>query len=228
MNYAIIQTDDHKGKSKHYIDTFLRIIGLLTLLGFIVVVSGAYFAASWLLVNDKPVEADAIVSLAGKYSRALHAADLYDRGYAKHIYLCRPVRDQASKHLQTIGIELPIEEDINVEILTQKGVLGKDITLYGHSLVSTLDEAETLYKTIKPTPKRLLIVTSPTHTRRAKIIFANVFKETEILAIATPYENFPQKWWQDRNSASNVLLEAAKTLYYRLGGAFRSTDSVAQ
>ena len=40
MNYAIIDTGDHKGKSKRYIDTFLRLIGLLTILGFIVVVSG--------------------------------------------------------------------------------------------------------------------------------------------------------------------------------------------
>jgi len=227
MNYAIIQTDD-KNKFRQRLDSFLRITGLVSILGFILLVVGGYFAANWLLVNDTPVEADAIVVLAGKYSRPFHAADLYKQGYAKQIYLSRPVQDKIRKHLQPLGITLPLEEDINIEILTGMGVKRNNITLYGRGLVSTIDEAETLHKTITPTPKRLLVVTSPTHTRRAKIIFEDVFEETEILAIATPYEDFPKKWWQDRNTAVSVVLEAAKTLYYRLGGGFRASSTTAQ
>ena len=224
MNYRIVTTQS-ENKFQRRLDNFLRFTGLATIFGFIFIVIGGYYAANWLLVNETPVEADAIVVLAGQFSRPFHGADLYKKGFAKKIYLSRPVKSKNRQHLEPLGIELPVEEEINVQILTKKGVDKNAITLYGNGLVSTLDEAETLYKTITPAPKRLLVVTSPTHTRRAKIIFADVFKETEILAIATPYEDFPKKWWTDRNTAVSVVLEAAKTLYYRLGGGFRAQNN---
>jgi hypothetical protein len=42
--------------------------------------------------------------------------------------------------------------------------------------------------------------------------------------VATPYEDFVEKWWTDQTSAVNVVLETAKLIHYHLGGAFRSTD----
>lgn len=206
------------------LEPVFRIIGLLTVVSVLFIFIIAPFAARWLLVDDKPIKSDAIVSLAGNFTRSFYAADLYNQGFATKVFLSRPVRDQASQELDKLGIKLSSREEISLKVLTQKGVPKTNIIIFGSALVSTLEEAETLRATIKPLPKRLLIVTSPTHTRRAKIIFSNYFPETEIRVLATPYEAFPENWWRHRNVAISVVLEPIKLLYYYFGGGFRSTD----
>lgn len=205
-------------------DFILRLLGLLTLIGMIAAATAMMFASKWLVVNEQPLEADGIVVLIGHYARPLYAAELYQQAYARKIYVSRPIRPEVSKTLKPLGVRLPGQEEVYREILTRKGVKPSDIVLFGNNVLSTVEEAESLQHIFPNPPKRLLVVTSPMHTRRAKVIFSSVFPQTGIVMLATPYDRFPEKWWRHRQTSIELVLELSKTVFYYLGGAYRSTD----
>jgi uncharacterized SAM-binding protein YcdF (DUF218 family) len=199
----------------------------LVFLGFLFILLGAvglFFAGEWLVLDEQPTKSDAIVLLSGGMARPLYGADLYQSGYAPKVYVSRPVVDEQVLHVERLGIHIPRNEERYKQILLRKGVPEEAITFYSQGHVSTVEEAESLKKVIGNRPIKLLIVTSPYHTRRAKAIFSDIFPNAEIRVLATPYETFDRKWWTHKNSAIAVILETVQTLYYHLGGAFRSTD----
>ena len=67
---------------------------------------------------------------------------------------------------------------------------------------------------------RLLVVISPYHLRRARMIFSDALPAASIRMIATSYDPLPSSWWKNQSAARNVLLELAKIAYYKLGGRF--------
>ncbi len=205
----------------------LQSLGLLTLLGFLGGAAGLYFAAHWLRTDDRPEPARAIVLLGGQYSRPFYAADLYNQGLAPLVLVSRPVSDPSLALLERIGIRLPEQGEVYREVLVRQGVPESAIRFFGQDMVSTLEEAEVLARVLGPDPGTLLVVTSPSHTRRAKLIFEKTMPKARILALATPYEEFSPRWWTDFRSATAVTLETAKTLWMVFGSGFRSTDAPA-
>lgn len=205
----------------------LQAIGLLTLLACIGGAAGLYFAAHWLKTGDQPEPARAIVILGGQYSRPLYGADLYNQGLAPLVLVSRPVPDPTSVHLEKIGIHLPDQPEVYRDVLVRKGVPEAAIRFFGQDLVSTLEEAEVVARLLGPEPGTLLVVTSPSHTRRAKLIFEKALPKARILSLATPYEAFAPRWWTDFRSATAVTLETAKTVWMLFGSGFRSTDAPA-
>ena len=186
-----------------------------------------YFAGRWLVLNEPPVKADFIVLLAGDLSRPLYGADLYRQGYATRIAVSRPATAPQTENLRKLGIHLPRQDEQFREVLRRKGVPVNAISIFGDSNLSTVQEAETLREFLDGRPTRLLIVTSPYHTRRVKIVFTRLLPQADVRVLASPYEEFPQQWWTNQNAAVNVLLETAKLLYYYLGGAFRALPPTA-
>ena len=186
--------------------------------------AGYFFAGEWLVLNEAPAKSDAIVLLSGGMARPLYGADLYQKGYAPLIYVSRPRVDEQVLHVEKLGIHIPRSEERYKEILLKKGVPEGAITFYSQGHVSTVEEAESLKKVVGDQPIKLLVVTSPYHTRRARAIFTDVLPNAEVRVVATPYESFDPQWWTDKHSAIAVILETVQTLYYHLGGAFRSTD----
>jgi uncharacterized SAM-binding protein YcdF (DUF218 family) len=177
-------------------------------------------AGYWLLNSDNPQEADAIVVLAGNPTRAFYAADLYVKGYAPKIYISKPIRLHHERLLDELGVISPYAEDIYRQVLLKKGVPDSHIQVFGKSSISTVEEAEAIKELFKGSNKRLLVITSPYHTRRTKMIIRDVLGGYDVKVVATPYEPFPKKWWTDQDSARNVILEAFKILFYKLGGTF--------
>ncbi len=203
------------------------------LLGIILMFSFAGFAAfinagKWLTSSDRPVYSRGIVILSGQPSRALYAADLYRSGFSRDIYITRPIREQGLKVLDDLGISVPRAEDIYREILVKKGVPPESIHFLGNSCLSTIDEADAINRTFKGDGCIVLIVTSPYHIKRARMVFKDRMSHCGFRMMATPYETYPGKWWTDQDSARNVLLEYIKIIYYRLGGSFRSGGQVGE
>ncbi len=190
--------------------------GLLLLLAF--VPTAFLFLGWWIDGADEPENADLIVVLAGLPSRPLYAADLYKKGIASSIWTSRPYRRPDEKNLLDLGVKYQVEEDLNREILEKKGVPKDAIHLYGNGVVSTFEEALALSRATDVVGKKLLLVTSRWHARRARIIFARALPNTTILAAGTPYESFTRQWWKDHILARRVILEAVKALYYTIGG----------
>ena len=152
----------------------MRLISLLMLLAFVAVV---YVARRPLMrlagefwVLDEPAEhADVIVVLSDdNYNgdRAAHAADLYRAGIAPQIVASgRLLRPYA-------GVAEMMERD-----LESRGVPPTSIVKFPHRAANTREEAEALAGLVAGRGwKRVLIVTSNYHARRARFIFERVFR----------------------------------------------------
>lgn len=207
---------------KKILSRVLQAIGLLSLIFLLLGSAGLYFAGRWLVLDEAPAQADWIVLLGGDLSRPLYGADLYQRGYAKRIAVSRTAPPPQTENLRKLGMQLPKQDEQFREVLRRKGVPGNVINLFGDANLSTVQEAETLRELLGDRSVRLLIVTSPYHTRRAKIVFTRLLPQADVRVLASPYETYPQRWWADQTAAVSTLLETAKLLYYYLGGAFRT------
>jgi uncharacterized SAM-binding protein YcdF (DUF218 family) len=61
--------------------------------------------------------------------------------------------------------------------------------------------------------KRVILVTSNFHTRRAGKIFRRATPGVETFVVAAPDEYFkPDSWWRDREASKTLLLEWEKTV----------------
>ncbi len=203
----------------------LQVIGFLSLLVFLFGAISLYFAGRWLVLDEPPVKADFIVLLGGDLSRPLYGADLYHQGYANRIAISRPAPPPQTDNLRQIGIYLPRQDEQYREVLRRKGVPTSAIETFGDANLSTVQEAETLRAFLGDRSARLLVVTSPSHTRRVKIVFTRLLPQADIRVLASPYEEFPAHWWTSQGAAINVLLETVKLAYYYLGGVFRTEPS---
>lgn len=179
---------------------------------------------SWLRGGDEPAPAQVIFILSGPPSRSLYAAELYNRGYAKEVYMARPVREYWYKLIEDIGVYFPATERMQRDVLLKKGVPAGHIHLIGDSCKNTIDEAEAAQAALRGKDCSLLIVTSPYHVKRAQMIFQDRMRSCRFRVVGTPYETLHEKWWTDQDSARNVILEVSKIIFYKLGGRFRGQE----
>lgn len=208
---------------KRYKIIFHLILTIFLLFSLLVGFIG--FGGFWLLQGgDTPKRSDAIVVLGGELTRAFYAADLYLEGYAPKIYISRRKLLKGEILLNELNIMIPREEELNRQVLLKKGVPDKDIFIFGKSSVSTAEEAEELKKIFRGKNYHLLIVTSPYSVKRAKMIFKDKIKNSEIIVLPTTYETFPRGWWRSKDSAQAVILELTKIVFYKLGKSFHSAE----
>jgi uncharacterized SAM-binding protein YcdF (DUF218 family) len=204
-------------------------IGAITLVLLALAAVGLLFAGDWLRAADAPAHADAIVVLAGAPERAMYAADLLRQGYAPVVYVSRPARERGHRTLEQFGIVLPDEEHVNRTILQKRGVADQYIRVYVKPSINTLDEARAARSSLPPGTRAIMVVTSPYHVRRVKMVFGDVFADTgtSVTVVAGPYEPFPDRWWTEQDSARQTILELMKVIFYKLGGSY-SRESASE
>lgn len=180
-----------------------------------------FTAAGRYLVLESPVEkADVIVVLAGSpVVRTLAAADYFRQGLAPRVFLSRGWLEKASL-LKELDIDRTGNWELSRKILTQSGVPEEAIDLDPSFVPSTIGEAKLVKKYMAEKGfKKLILVTSRFHSRRAFIIFSHFLAEEEIKIVSLPsrYDPFdPEKWWTKRQMAKTVVLEYQKLLYLKL------------
>jgi uncharacterized SAM-binding protein YcdF (DUF218 family) len=87
---------------------------------------------------------------------------------------------------------------------------------------STFVEAEAVRKLVKNNGYRsLIIITSPTHSKRAWLTYRKIFQEQEknvrIQMHPSRYSKFkPEDWWKNRRYVREVIIEYEKLIYYAL------------
>ena len=185
-------------RRKEHGGIFFRLLFLLVFLAFL----GFFYvlrrplmrlAGQFWLVNDPAVQADALIVLGDdNYAgdRAAHAAELYRMGLAPVVVASgRALRPYA-------GIAEMMERD-----LESHGVPAASIVKLSHRGENTREEAEALAGLIASRGwKRVLIVTSNYHARRARFIFERVLP-TDIsvhVSSADDSEFDPSRWWETR------------------------------
>jgi len=188
----------------------------------VAVVAFGYHAAGWLKRADPPMKADAIVVLAGPYTRSMHAADLYRAGHAPMVVLSEAVREKIWSQLEELGIRLPSVPEIHRRVLQAKGVPAARIEPLGRPALSTADEALAIAERFGKPGARVIVVTSPSHVMRARLIIERALegRGVKLAVCATPYETFPDAWWRSQDAAREVLLEWVKIGFFMAGGRF--------
>ncbi|MCL4802586.1 MAG: YdcF family protein [Burkholderiales bacterium] len=180
----------------------------------------AYNVAGWLRADDPPRRADAIVVLGDEPTRALTGAELYLARHAPRVLLSKPYRSPRRLLAEREGVAQPWFEEAARALLVRKGVPESAIETFGEGMKSTAAEAGALRERFPSGAPTLLVVTSPYHVRRARLILADALPHARVLVVASRHETFPDRWWADREAAPQVLLECAKFVFYFLGGRF--------
>jgi uncharacterized SAM-binding protein YcdF (DUF218 family) len=180
-------------------------------------------ASAWLARPDPLDRADAIVVLGQDPTRAFEAADLYRAGLAPRVLLSRPKREARLLYLESQGIGVPWFEVAARTILRGRGVPEEAIGTFGDKLISTLTEAQAVAAAL-PGARRLIVVTSPYHARRARLIFRDLLPGADVRLAENHYETLPRAWWADETSANNVIMEFLKLAFYEAGGQMSPVD----
>jgi len=164
----------------------------------------------YLVHEDPPQKADAVLVLAGDGwgNRILTAAQLVRDGYAPKVLVSGP--DGA------YGL---YESDLAIPFAVKHGYPQAYFVPVNHARRSTRAEAVALLPEIRREGiRRLLVVTSNFHTRRAGQIFRDVAPDLTTLVVGAPDRNYtPHGWWHNREGQKTFVTEWEKTIAGWLG-----------
>jgi uncharacterized SAM-binding protein YcdF (DUF218 family) len=196
-----------------------RNIYILIILIFLAFVSvrSCRKAASWLMEDDLPPRADAIVLLMGSLpDRVLQTADLYEQDIVKHVIIVEPAIG-AGKALEARGVPVIRESTQVCSALLALGVPEEALIVLPGDASSTQMEAIIVrdYTSNRTDLDSLIIVSSLFHTKRASMIFRTAFKKSPepvyIFSSPSSYTELdPDKWWKNREAVQRVLMEYIK------------------
>jgi uncharacterized SAM-binding protein YcdF (DUF218 family) len=163
----------------------------------------------WLVREDPLSRADAIVVLSGGMpARAEEAAQVFRMNYAPQVWVSRP--DSAAAELQKLGISYAGEEEYNRQILMRKGVPADAIRIFPRAIVDTEKEVEEVSRQLRAQNKKsVIIVTSPQHTRRVKVLWRELAEKGQTAIVRAAWEdNFDADlWWRNTRDAFSVARE---------------------
>jgi len=163
---------------------------------------------NFLVKAGPPEKADIILVLAGDGfgHRILKAAELVKAGYAPRALISGPN-----------GSYGKYECDEAIPFAVRAGYPESYFLHFEHTARSTESEAEKAAKKLREMGvKRVILVTSNFHTRRAGIMFRRAAPEIQFFVVAAPDEFFkPDRWWHDREASKIFLYEWMKTIAER-------------
>jgi uncharacterized SAM-binding protein YcdF (DUF218 family) len=176
-------------------------------------------AGRFLVVADPlPPSADAIVVLAGSpRARALEAAALYRTGVAPRVVVTREPLPSGEIALRGAGVALPESDALTRTALVGLGVPSQAIVTLRRRTQSTASEAATIARwACRRGVRGLVVVTSPPHTRRARLVLARALGPDIALAIRpAPADTFAGgRWLHVRRDAKTVLAEWQKLVHH--------------
>ena len=177
------------------------------------------FLGQYLVLKQTPERSDLIVCLAGgNVERGIGAAEVYREGFAPRILLTREDPPDGYRLLEERGLHYPESVDLLKRLLKDLGVPESAIIVSRQPITTTFEEAQLVRSVVAERGYRsLIIITSPTHTRRAWLTFKKVFegRPVRILVLPTPYSGFdPKDWWKHRKYLREVVIEYQKLIFY--------------
>jgi uncharacterized SAM-binding protein YcdF (DUF218 family) len=195
---------------------FSFIIPILFLL--FVYSAGCRRAGAWLVKEDIPEHADAIVLLMGSFpDRVLQVNDSWKRGLADRIIIVEESMG-AFAELEARGASIMSNSEQAAHSLIALGIPGDSITILPGNAQSTLDEAISTRNYIKAhnSTDTILLVSSPAHMRRAYIIFRKTMRDMQHSVVIgcqpSTYSSFDRlRWWRKKEDIQLVVTEILKT-----------------
>jgi uncharacterized SAM-binding protein YcdF (DUF218 family) len=165
--------------------------------------------ADFLIRADAPQPADAALVLAGDETgaRILRGAELVKQGFVPKVLVSGP---------PLYGIH---ECDVAIDYAVRQGYPKQWFVPLPHDGLSTREEADLLLAEVRRMQiRRMLLVTSNFHTRRAGKLFRSAAKDVEIRVVAAPNRFFePRSWWHSRQGLKYFFFEWSKTVASGVG-----------
>jgi uncharacterized SAM-binding protein YcdF (DUF218 family) len=180
----------------------LLVIAAILLYAFYVPILTAL--GSFLVLDEPPVKADAVVVLGGDDfgMRTVKGAQLVQAGYAPYVLLSGP--PIISTHESELMLAFAIKQGYPPSLFQQ----------YQHEAASTREEETVLAPELQRRGvHRILLVTSNYHTRRATYLFHRIAPWLTVQTVAAPDAYFtPDTWWKTRRGRKTFVLEWMKTV----------------
>ena len=196
---------------------------LLLIIVIVICIGGCHKAGRFLVKEELPPRADALVILMGNFpERVLQAFDLYRDGRADRIVIVEESMGPY-QNLEERGVRIETNSEQAVRSLITLGVPADSITLLPGDARSTLDEAVAVRDFLdhKPEADTLILVSSPAHMRRAALIFNRALRyqpvPVTIGCSPSSYSGFnPDKWWRRKEDIQSVMSEYLKICSFLL------------
>jgi uncharacterized SAM-binding protein YcdF (DUF218 family) len=160
---------------------------------------------NFLVKAGGPQKADIIVVLAGDGfgRRILAGAELVKQGWAPKALISGPNGNYGQ-----------YECDLAIPFAVRAGYPESYFIHFEHTGRSTMEEARAVSEKLRAMgAKRVILLTSDYHTRRAGKIFRRMAPDIDFIVVAAPDEFFkPDSWWRDREARKIFLYEWMKTV----------------
>jgi uncharacterized SAM-binding protein YcdF (DUF218 family) len=156
----------------------------------------------FLVSSQAPQRADLVLVLAGDFygPRVLKGAELGAQGYAPLVLISSDPYQNRTEGLAAI------------DFLTARGYPQRLFQRFEHHATSTIAEALALRpELLRRRVKRVLLVTSAYHSRRAAIVFRLFCPGIRFITIAAAGQEYkPDDWWEDPSSERLFFSEWGK------------------
>jgi uncharacterized SAM-binding protein YcdF (DUF218 family) len=162
----------------------------------------------WLVVQDPLERSGAIVVLSGGMPyRAMEGAKIYMEGIAPQVWLTRSL---GPPELEELQIDYESEETYNRKILISEGVPDSAIRVLDPIITNTVDEERAVFAEMRRSGVgRVIIVTSPPHTRRVRTLWRKLAPSgLEAIVRASSTDHYDANhWWRNTRDALDVVRE---------------------
>jgi uncharacterized SAM-binding protein YcdF (DUF218 family) len=163
-----------------------------------------FHLGDFLVSPQTPQPADLILVLGGDFwgPRVVKGADLVMQGYAPLVLISGTPYGKRPEGVAAI------------EFLAARGYPAQRFQSFLHHAPSTIGEAIVLREELaRRGVRRVLLVTSAYHSRRASIVFRLFCPGIQFTTIAAPDEHYhPENWWEDASSRRFFFAEWGKIL----------------
>lgn len=202
---------------------------LVFLIVLIAVALAGYWAfrhvGRWLVRPDELQHARAIVVLSGVTPyRAMEAAKIYHEGWAPEVWLLKDAETREDAALAKLGISHPDEQFYDEAVLEHLNVPKQAIRILEPPTTNTVSEIYRIADELrKENADRVILVTSPFHTRRCKQIWHKVVGDHPqvVLRLASGEPSDPDHWWQNTQEVQDVTHEVLGLINVRIGFAVK-------
>lgn len=195
------------------VQSIALVIVLLQIIGFLTL--------DKVLMIDEPVtKADYAVVLDGDNTRLLRAKELYDQGLVNLVLISdgEPAHPtDIDRITESLGYRAPDRTQIKREILETLGVPKDHIAIFGQGSLNTRDEAKGLKAFLGENSARVILITNPYHSRRAKAVFEMYMPDRDFSVTCLGGCVAPDGWRASPSLVASYVLEFVKTIYFRLG-----------
>lgn len=197
----------------------------LLMLGLFLISGGRFLVYRELNPSDE--ETLIVPLMGGLPDRSLEAAAVFRETKQATVLFVAPI-DPEKQFMDSLAIPTSSSAEQFRKVMIQLGVPPQKVAYLRGPATSTMDEADKVaaYLRANAQVKRVVIVTSSFHSRRAFRIFRDRFEKAgvRITINVSPsrYTDFnPVIWWRRKNDASFVITEWLKIMYYVLIGQFQ-------